>query len=137
MKPNQDRPRKFKKLYLVILIIIAAVSVLLAVSLYFVFGKGEGALPNLVRSETLYIIIALLIALPILLVILIITILLGRRKGTSSETVSDVVVKIDGVTTANHEIIPEEVQPEGSRFDGLTRIDEQLTHLHISEPTRR
>ncbi|MDE6441721.1 MAG: AAA family ATPase [Clostridia bacterium] len=123
MKPQSDKPRKFRKLYLIILIVIAAVSTLLAVSLYFAFGRGQTP-TSIAHSEMLYVILALLIVLPVLLVILIVAILTGRKKGESTEGVSDMVVKIDGATGETPEP-QEEQQPQGSRFDGLTKIDEQ------------
>ena len=113
-----------KKFYIILIAVIIAAGVLLAVSLC-VFISRKGELPNIVRSETLYVILALLLALPVLLVVLITAVLAGRKKG-GNEEVSDVVVKIDGISQPEkQEEKEEETQEEVSRFDGLTRIDGQ------------
>ena len=124
MKPQSDKNRKMKKFYIILIAVIIAAGVLLAVSLC-VFISRKGELPNIVRSETLYVILALLLALPVLLVVLITAVLAGRKKG-GNEEVSDVVVKIDGISQPEkQEEKEEETQEEVSRFDGLTRIDGQ------------
>ncbi len=124
MKPQSDKNRKMKKFYIILIAVIIAAGVLLAVSLC-VFISRKGELPNIVRSETLYVILALLLALPVLLVVLITAVLAGRKKGVNEE-VSDVVVKIDGLSQREeNEEKEDEEQEEVSRFDGLTRIDGQ------------
>ena len=116
MKPQSDKNRKMKKFYIILIAVIIAAGVLLAVSLC-VFISRKGELPNIVRSETLYVILALLLALPVLLVVLITAVLAGRKKGANEE-VSDVVVKIDGISQPEkQEGKEEEEQEEVSRFE--------------------
>lgn len=120
MKKNNEKG-KFKIKYIIFLVALAAVTILLSLSLYF-FMRGERDVGQLVRSETVYIIIALLALLPVLLIVLITAVLVRRKKNAQTEIVIS-SVNIDA-PAATAQPAEEKIEESEGRFDGLSRIDD-------------
>ncbi|MGN0818612.1 MAG: hypothetical protein ACI4L9_06550, partial [Candidatus Coproplasma sp.] len=85
MKKNKKKTSKFYIVYIIAILIVGA---LLAVALWFNLNSPDGITLPLIKSETIYVIIALAILLPLLLIIFLITALVRRKKSAEeSETV--------------------------------------------------
>ena len=122
MKKNNEKG-KFKIKYIIFLIALAVVTILLSLSLYF-FIRGGRDVGQLVRSETVYVIIALLALLPVLLIVLITAVLVRRKKNAQTEIVIS-SVNIDAPAAATAQPAEEKIEESEGRFDGLSRIDDQ------------
>lgn len=122
MKKNNEKG-KFKIKYIIFLIALAVVTILLSLSLYF-FMRGGRDVGQLVRSETVYVIIALLALLPVLLIVLITAVLVRRKKNAQTEIVIS-SVNIDAPAAATAQPAEEKIEESDGRFDGLSRIDDQ------------
>lgn len=115
--------RTIKKRYIILMITLVAVGALLALALYgySVYGTENS---QLVRSETVYIVVALLILLPILLCALIIAVLARRHSNvieTEELTIRPVIEFPAAAADEKADKKEEVVRP--CRFDGLSRID--------------
>ena len=127
MKNKNAENKKIKKRYIFFAAAIVVVAVLLIFALYFYLDSDSGEGAQLIRSETVYAIIILLAVLPVLIGALAIGLFVRSKKSVRCEVVSDIVIEAD---TPSATVAPadEEEQPEEgtvSRFDGLTRIDEE------------
>ena len=114
MKKNHETG-KFKIKYLIFLIALAVVTILLSLSLYF-FMRGGRDVGQLVRSETVYVIIALLALLPVLLIVLITAVLVRRKKNAQTEIVIS-SVNIDAPAAATAQPAEEKIEESDGRFD--------------------
>ena len=127
MKNKNAENKKIKKRYIFFAAAIVVVAVLLIFALYFYLDSDRGEGAQLIRSETVYAIIILLAVLPVLIGALAIGLFVRSKKSARCEVVSDIVIEADTPSATVSPAAEEEQPEEGtvSRFDGLTRIDEE------------
>ena len=115
--------RKIRKLHIFFIILIAVVGILLTVSLCLYFSRPEtGDLP-LVRSETMYLVIALALLLPFLLFIFFLSILFSRKNKGQEQAVVPVRQVSSERAAEGSGGAEGEKNGKGIRFEGLTAID--------------
>lgn len=111
-----DGNKKLKKAYAVLLAVLLATGAMLTAALVCYFKSPSNGGAGLVRSETLYVMVALLVILAALLLVLLIVSLIKKDTAGAELEINQSGTFADGTDVA-------EEKDRGERFDGLTKID--------------
>ena len=122
-----DGNKKLKKAYAVLLAVLLCAGIMLTVALVCYFKSSSDGGAGLVRSETLYVMVALLVILAALLLVLLIVSLIKKDNSTV-----EIEVKQAEISAGETVPTPNEI---GTRFDGLTRIDKNKAEYERADYT--